>query len=74
MKFLAPPIGSICGFSIWNIYMYYRYNYFNNKFSNIKYDIVYSFLGYAILPLTGFYFGMNLKRFNLLPDSCLIKK
>lgn len=74
IKYIAPPIGSIFGFSIWNIFLNYKYNHYNNYFSTIKYDLIYSFLGYTMFPITGFYLGMNLKKFNFLPYSCILKK
>ena len=73
LKFITPPLGSIFGFTIWNFYTYYRFDYSNNNFKTIKYDIIYSFLGYTIFPIAGFYLGLNLKRFNLLPNVCLLK-
>ena len=70
LKFMMPPIGGLVGFSIWNLYTYYYYNYFNNQFKSFKYDIIYTFSGYLLFPTIGFYLGMNIKKFNLLPYYC----
>lgn len=73
LKFIMPPIGSICGFSMWNIYTNYRFTNQNNNFKDFRYEIIYVFGGYLLLPCFGFYLGMNMKNFNLLPKYCISK-